>query len=1026
MPFNEDSRVKIPAILHLCRLGYEYVPLKNANRDSRTNIFTDIFREAVCRINAGMDEDQADRLYVDLSMLLDNEDLGRAFYDKITNESGTKIIDFDNFSANRFHVVTELPYENDDESFRPDITLLINGIPLAFIEVKKPNNREGILSERNRINRRCQNRKFRRFMNITQLMVFSNNMAYDENETEPLQGAFYACPSYRQPVFNYFREEETLDLAQLLAADNDALETFVLKDNNLIVIKNSPEFLTNKNPLTPTNRILTSLFSWPRLSFFLKYAFAYVDEAKGIEKHVMRYPQFFAARAISARLDSGIRKGIIWHTQGSGKTALAYYSVRYLTDYFQKQQTIPKFYFIVDRIDLLTQAKREFTARGLIVHTVVSKSAFIKSIKAVTALHNHSGKAEITVVNIQKFSDDAYATQQQDYNISIQRIYFLDEVHRSYNPKGSFLANLRQSDPNAIKIGLTGTPLISSQYYSRDLFGNYIHKYYYNASIADGYTLRLIREEITSDYKIKLRDALAKLPVQKGEIKRSEVFSKRSFVKIFLEYILQDFEKSRKSLADNTIGGMVVCDSADQARMMFKIFSEETQQDAFTAGTDEYAYAAFETVSYRAGDGDKSRVGSAALILHDAGTKEEQKQIVEGFKNGYIDLLFVYNMLLTGFDARRLKKLYLGRVVKKHNLLQTLTRVNRTYRNHKYGYVVDFADIKAEFDATNRAYFDELQSELGDELQMYSSLFKSKEEMETEIAEIKETLFQFDTLNKEIFSRQLEQIDDREQMLQLTKVLENAKSLYNMIRLLGHEDLLEKVDFRQLNELYKDAKARLDLLNLRENLRNKTDHTDLLNQALEDVLFSFTKVSEEELVIADQLRNSLRKTRETMAGNIDQHDPEFVALFDELKRLFEKKNLDEVSTAEMNRNIGALNKIYVKVKELNRKNDLLKTKYGSDPKFVRIHKRIREKGGFTQKESQIFEALASLKNKADLKVLQNTRLLDNEEYFSGEMIRMVIDEFRNVHKIKLDAASSKYINKLVVQEYVSEFQGRVV
>ncbi len=118
------------------------------------------------------------------------------------------------------------------------------------------------------------------------------------------------------------------------------------------------------------------------------------------------------------------------------------------------------------------------------------------------------------------------------------------------------------------------------------------------------------------------------------------------------------------------------------------------------------------------------------LILHDIGTKKEREVQVEDFKEGRIDLLFVYNMLLTGFDAKRLKKLYLGRVVRNHNLLQTLTRVNRTYKDFKYGYVVDFADIRKEFDATNKAYFDELQSELGDEMQYYTSLFKSKEEIE--------------------------------------------------------------------------------------------------------------------------------------------------------------------------------------------------------------------------------------------------------------------------------------------------------
>src|SRR5690606_7895027 len=103
----------------------------------------------------------------------------------------------------------------DDEEFRPDITLLINGMPLVFIEVKKPNNREGILAERKRIERRFENPKFRRFINITQLMVFSNNMEYDDSSPEPIEGAFYATPSDREPTFNYFREELTGELPAL-------------------------------------------------------------------------------------------------------------------------------------------------------------------------------------------------------------------------------------------------------------------------------------------------------------------------------------------------------------------------------------------------------------------------------------------------------------------------------------------------------------------------------------------------------------------------------------------------------------------------------------------------------------------------------------------------------------------------------------------------------------------------------------------------------------------------------------------
>ena len=112
------------------------------------------------------------------------------------------------------------------------------------------------------------------------------------------------------------------------------------------------------------------------------------------------------------------------------------------------------------------------------------------------------------MVNIQKFKDDTDILRVTDYDISTQRVYFLDEVHRSYNPTGSFLANLYNSDRNAILIGLTGTPLIGQDRRSRDTFGNYIHKYYYNASIADGYTLKLIREGIETNYQYSISKSI--------------------------------------------------------------------------------------------------------------------------------------------------------------------------------------------------------------------------------------------------------------------------------------------------------------------------------------------------------------------------------------------------------------------------------------------------------------------------------------------------------------------------------------
>lgn len=328
MKHNENSRVKIPALIHLTRLGYEYISLKDyqgiCNTD--TNIFTDIFRESINRINGkSLSKHEVDNLISELSIKLSNDDLGKAFYNILLNGiNGIRLIDFtEDDNQNSYHVVTELTYRNGDDEFRPDITLLINGMPLAFIEVKKPNNKDGIIAEHNRINSRFSRKVFRRFVNITQLMVFSNNMEYDDADVEPIQGAFYASSSYQNLFFNRFREEDPTIQTAIPAIEENVAD-HILKDNNLVSIKGTSEYITNLSEVSPTNRILTSLFSHKRILMMLRYSFAYVEVTdkngiKTLQKHVMRYPQFFATLAIEKRLNEGAKHGIIWHTQGSGK-----------------------------------------------------------------------------------------------------------------------------------------------------------------------------------------------------------------------------------------------------------------------------------------------------------------------------------------------------------------------------------------------------------------------------------------------------------------------------------------------------------------------------------------------------------------------------------------------------------------------------------------------------------------------------------------------------------------------------------
>lgn len=1022
MEFNEDSRVKLPAILHLTQLGYTYISLKSAVWDVETNIFTEIFRESITKINSDQPSRDIDRLFQDINIALENEDLGKSFYEMLIDQSGVKLVDFENFDNNSFHIVTELTYKNGQEEFRPDIICLINGMPLIFIEVKKPNNKEGVIAERNRIQSRFQNKKFRKFVNITQLMIFSNNMEYNPNEIEPWQGAYYASPSYSKPIFNYFREEIGFNLTQILRPLDTQVEDFLLKDTNYPAIKNSPEFTKNKNPNKPTNQILTSVLSKERIAFFLRYSLAYVKETNGLQKHIMRYPQFFATKAIKKKLSEGVKKGIVWHTQGSGKTALAYYNTRFLTDYFNKQGIVPKFYFIVDRLDLLTQARDEFSARGLKVHTVNSKDEFLADLRKTTAINNDKGQQEITVVNIQKFQEDTTVTNITDYDVSVQRIYFLDEVHRSYNPKGSFLANLEQSDKNAIKIGLTGTPLIGDSLKSKHLFGNYIHKYYYNESIADGYTLKLIREDIETEYKVLLKNALDQFDIKKGDINKKQAYAHPSFVSPMLDYIIKDFEIFRQREDDASVGAMVICDSSEQAKEMFKIFGEQYTQKELNS--EDTSKAAEPSVSYITKRKAKYRVSKAALILYDSGTKKELEQWRDDFKAGKIDILFVYNMLLTGFDAKRLKKLYLGRVIRAHNLLQALTRVNRTYKSYRYGYVVDFADISKEFDKTNRAYFDELQDVLGDEMESYSDLFMSREEMEHKISNIKEALADFDLKNAENFSSQISAIHDRSELLRIKKALEDAKSLCNIIRLVGEYELLDRLDFRKLNTLRNDATNRLNLMNAKEALQNNQEVSGLLNLALEDILFEFKKVGEAEMILGDALKDILKRTREALASNFDTKDPEWVSLYEELRRLFDKKNLNEVTQEKMQANIKSLREIHEAIKELNRKNNLLKDKYEGDKKYARVQKRLLEAGKPSKIKIAIIEALQNIKEEADLSVLQRNDILHNEGYFAKQIAKLVNKEFQATLHRSLDYDTVIFISDIIVKEYLDEYYDR--
>lgn len=1045
-------------------MGYEYVSLNGVKKygvpavefDPLTNILTKHFTDAFLSLNPDLEEADALKKLQEIQDSLANDDLGREFFYKILQEPGVgRIIDLsteENFrNNNTFQVATEMTCgDKSSDNFRPDITLFINGLPLAFIEVKKENNDTGIKAETERMKKRFENDKFRRYLNITQIMVFSNDMEYDDLLT---QGAYYATIGRHTTCYNCFREDgqTSFPILHLFEPLSYKTEQMILTDNNVEAYIASDAYLQNRDNFdTPTKRIVNSLFTFNRFRFLLKYGICYVDEPNGLQKHIMRYPQIFATKAIERALNHDLRKGIIWHTQGSGKTALAYYNVKFLTEYYSSKGIIPQFFFIVDRLALMQQAQQEFSKRGLVVNPIDTKDDFKKIISSNKTTRNAEGKPEITVVNIQKFSDDSRATSKNDYNLNIQRIYFIDEAHRDYNPAGCFLKTLIQSDPNAIRIALTGTPIISREYRTTDIFGDYIHTYYYNASIADRYTLRLIREDIGSNFKIKMQEILNSIRVKVGSVNAPSVYRHHSYVQPLLDYVMDDLKAFRVKNNDNSLGGMVVCNSSEQAKLMYRLFLEkyaDTEELANERGDDGQIICKSvgpEVIDAKMA-GPQKGYYRAALILYDSDDKDARAKWINLFKEGKVDLLIVYQMLQTGFDSPRLKKLYLHRVVKDHNLLQTLTRVNRPYKEMRFGYVVDFANIEEEYNKTSKDYEKELEAEQGAEAQQHSDLLLvSLEEAEKRYKESVAELEGLDLGNPQTFSRQLDLEDDRDRVKTILHSLEEIRDLGNMLISQGHAEVLKVMAVEQkgttseaipnINNFIKAARNRYIFLGFQQGVEDNENVQQLLNMALEDIEFSFYKRGEAELELKEQYWEALAHTRQQLAENIDPDDPRYRSLLEEFLRLFRKKDMDIAENFNLHAQVKNLNDILKRIKKINEEDAITALRYNNDRKFARIEKRIQEKDKQNEEQSvtpnkfawskdkeKLNLVLLKIKEECDENFFLNTAMINAPGYFTKFLVEIIAQNFLNAD-IRSDRETRYYVGDLINREYQNEYR----
>lgn len=1066
--FSEATRVQMPAMVHLTRLGYSYFgKIHEEERgtvyDGDTNILLPIFEEQFKKLNP---DHKGEFLQVmkDIRKELNDDDLGRGFYNRLKAISPIKLIDFDNIDNNTFHFTAEFTCKNGQDEFRPDITLFVNGLPLCFIEVKKPNNHGGMVAESARMNKeRFPNKKFRRFINITQLMLFSNNMEYDTlGGIVPIQGAFYCTGARTFAPFNCFREENKS--GQKVAPYHRyypykeidrSVEKRILSDFNCQVIHTSPEYQTNLDFNTPTNRILTSMCSPERLLYIIKYGIAYVKMEREVDgkiestdqKHIMRYQQLFASLAIRKKLKDGIKSGVVWHTQGSGKTALSYYITYILNDFYSKQNKVAKFYFIVDRLDLLEQATQEFEARGLVVSTANTRAELMEQFRQNQAQQGNSGQAEITVVNIHRFAEDKEKVKINNYATNLQRIFILDEAHRGYKPGGCFLANLFDADKDSVKIALTGTPLLKEERASCKVFGDYLHTYYYDKSIADGYTLKIIREDIETSYKERLSDIYDKLDVlvQKKEIKRSQIIEHPSYVEALAHYISDDLRRFRKIQGDETLGGMVICETSEQARKLFDAF--QTQPTGGSGipvqlhmnGQD---WMVAEAIPIYGIVKNPLRVG---LILHDSNDKETLKQIVKDFKkNMTIDILIVFNMLLTGFDAPRLKRLYFGRKLKDHNLLQAITRVNRPYKNMRYGFVIDFADIKRNFDETNEAYLQELnrfndikETGEGNNTDTFTQVIEDKEEIINQMKQVRQVLFNYSYDNAEDFSSEISTEEDKAVLLDLKHALESAKNMANIVRTFGDEDmkkLFAKLEITKLPHLLSEVQRRIDIINQKEAFSVSDETKTLINEAMMDIEFTFSKIGEEEMKIISggvELKEKWERTITAFTQNFDQDDPEYITLRDAFMQRFKEHGFVINSIAKFNEETSALDDIIKRLQDIQKRNNILLKRYKGDEKFARVHKRIREENKEREKngkkpmlallDEEIMVVLNMIKEDIDGKVYDRNNILKKDAYFGRTVMAVISGSINGIVDLEPNPEDYKFIQQRISQQYINQY-----
>ncbi|MGL2886479.1 DEAD/DEAH box helicase family protein, partial [Helicobacter pylori] len=795
-----------------------------------------------------------------------------------------------------------------------------------------------------------------------------------------------------------------------------------------------------KNPKdTPTNSLLTSFCSPKRLCFILKYGISFLQEKSEFKKHIWRYAQMFASLNVLKELQKHYGtnpnpkdplKGIIWHTQGSGKTALTYHLTKLIKDFFNLLGKKTKFYFIVDRLDLLEQAKNEFLKRGLCAHEAENKEDLSQKLKSSSVFENPQGNDEIIVVNIQKFkapNEEKAPNEDLSNNApkeiisktelqesvqnsrNLQRVFIIDEAHRSYDPKGCFYANLIECDKTAIKIALTGTPLLEDNAQdkaTKNTFGNYLHTYSYAESIKDRHTLKLQLEIIEKSYKEKLQEIYhllqESITIEDIEVKKETIFNHERYIKEMLYYIIRDLLNFRRVNNDENLKAMVVCFSSAQARLANLLFNE-VQEKVLQENPNLKILKKLQS----------------SLILHD---EQEVKEKIYSFKHKDTDIVFVFNMLLTGFDLPSLKRLYIHRELKDHNLLQALARVNRSYNNMSFGYLIDFVGIKENYDKTTDDYLKELNQFNQSDFNIKDNLkdmFADRKVLEKDIKNAYDDLFNYPIDDIEAMTSAIVSMSAMNELLKVSRAINTLKERYNLIRTSSDEKILslkEKMDIEKISKISSMLHKKAKQLHALKNINEPKNPNDLIILedliALLDFKIEFKEREELHFKEKEEISAKYKQAKEMLEKIPDKQDKEIQKIYKDFSKLLQtpatSQNFEEIS--------HSYDAIISQLKQHKEQTTHLLNKYDNDLSYVITHKRLYDRFMEENISKGIFTLLSVLKKALDDRISKRQEILNEETTLKTAIKAELRDAFNKNPSLKDLEKEKEFITQTLFNE----------